>query len=469
MAVFTLDRFQMRFWPLAAVLVLLCVAPSLRAQDGTGIFEEELRVRLDRQRPDRRDAPFEAGGWLSATYYDYNDAGARRNRALRQLQLRLWGQMNIDGVHRAYVRGLLNYDDWDRGDNPVYNRGDEAEHEIERAWYKLVLGQDPAGSRAAMTVKAGRQFTTIGTAFAMSMPLDAVQIEANATDVSLKGLLGLTIRDSYNIDSTDNVSRHQDRLFAGIEAAYEGFDRHRPFIYFLSNDDRTKPHPAAAGQSFEYSSQYLGIGSRGALPGGELKYQTELVGQWGKTYSEGATSGKDRIRAMAIDVGVDYTFRVATKPKLMAEYIYASGDKDRRYSTTSTAGGNLAGSKDHAFNAFGFRDTGLAYSPRISNLHMMMVGGSCFPLENIELFEKMEVGTKFFCYHKADEAGPVSDTTAPNDSRFLGSASDVFIDWRLTSDLSWTVRCGAFFPGSAYDGGDKTCRQFVYSGLVLSF
>jgi len=45
----------------------------------------------------------------------------------------------------------------------------------------------------------------------------------------------------------------------------------------------------------------------------------------------------------------------------------------------------------------------------------------------------------------------------------------VFCNWRLTSDLAWTIRYGAFFPGSAYDGGDKTCRQFVYTGMVLSF
>jgi len=450
-------------------MAMTCFAQPVSAQDGTGLFDEELRVILDKQRPDQRDAPFKAGGWLSATFYDYNDTPARRDRTLRQFQLRLWGQMNIDGVHRGYVRALLDYDDWDHGDNPVYGRGDEAGHRIERAWYEIALGQNAAGTRAAVRIKGGRQYTSIGTAFVLSMPLDAVQITASASNASLKALLGLTVRDSHNIDPTDNVARHQDRLFAAVELAYEGFDRHRPFIYILSNDDRTSAHPAAAAQAFEYSSQYVGVGSQGALPGGQFTYQAELVSQWGKTYSEGATSGKDRIRAMAVDLEVDYTFDVATKPKVMAEYIYATGDKNRRLHSSSTFGGNLLGSKDHGFNAFGFRDTGLALAPRISNLHMLMLGGSFFPLEKVESFKRMELGAKAFCYQKAAEAGPVSDPTAGNNARFLGSATDVFVNWRLTSDLSWTVRYGVFFPGAAYDGGDKTCRQFLYSGVVLSF
>ena len=62
----------------------------------------------------------------------------------------------------------------------------------------------------------------------------------------------------------------------------------------------------------------------------------------------------------------------------------SEGCRDRRLSTNSTIGGNLAGTPDNAFNAFGFRDTGLAFAPRVSNLHMFMVGASFFPLEEME-------------------------------------------------------------------------------------
>ena len=457
-------------------MIVLVAAAALRAapataQDGLDLFQEELRVKLDEQRPEDRDVAFDAGGWISAVFYHYDDAAARSDRTLRRYQLRVWGRMNVKGVHRAYVRGLLNYDDWNKGDNPMPGRGDESEEEIERLWYELDIGTAVWGSdnKLKVKIKAGRQFAQIGTALTLSMPLDMVQVAASTPDLSVKALLGLTIRDSDNIDQSANVASHQDRLFCGVELAYEGFGRHRPFVYVLSNKDNTDPRPNLPGQSFEYSSQYVGVGSKGMLPGGELKYQAEVVSESGRTYSVGATTGKDRISAVAVDLAVNYNFRMATKPRLMAEYIFASGDKNRAISSTSTIGGNVAGSKDHAFNAFGFRDTGLALAPRISNIQICMLGGSFFPLEDIKAFRKMEIGTKLFYYRKVAEAGAISDTTALNNSRYVGSAADVFCDWRMTSDLAFTIRYGAFFPGSAYDGGDKTCRQFLYSGLVFSF
>ena len=457
-------------WSLVlAVVVGALVAPAAGQDGGVSFYEEELRVKLDEQRPADRETRFEGGGWLSAALFHYDDPVLGSDRPLRRFQLRAWGRMDVRGVHRAYVRGLLSIDDWNKGDNPVFGRGDEYDEVIERAWYEFNIGKEAWGARNRLKVKVGRQFSRVGTAFTLSMPLDAVQVTAATPEVSLKGLLGLTIRKSDNIDGSANVARHQDRLFVGAELAYEGFDRHRPFIYVLSNEDNTGATPKLAGQSFEYTSRYVGAGSRGALPGDRFKYQAEVVCEWGKTYSATATSGKDKIRAMAMDLAAEYHFPVATRPKVMAEYIYASGDKDRALSSVSTIGGNLIGTKDHGFNAFGFRDTGLAFAPDISNIHVVMVGGSFFPFEHAKAFKKMEIGSKLFCYQKATEAGPISDPTAANNARYLGSDCDVFCNWRLTSDVAWTIRYGAFFPGSAYDGGDNTCRQFLYTGAVFSF
>ena len=112
----------------------------------------------------------------------------------------------------------------------------------------------------------------------------------------------------------------------------------------------------------------------------DLLNRVEVVGEWGKTFSEGVTSGRDRVCAWAADAALAYFFRkTPTRPKLMVEYLYGSGDGNRRLSSTSTIGGNLAGTKDHAFNAFGFRDTGVALAPRVSNLHIYILGASFFP------------------------------------------------------------------------------------------
>ena len=62
-----------------------------------------------------------------------------------------------------------------------------------------------------------------------------------------------------------------------------------------------------------------------------------------------------------------------------------------------------------------------------------------------------------------------SDTTATEDSSCLGWEWDLFCNWRITSDLAWTLRYGAFMPSGAYDSGYDSCRQFLYTGVVLSF
>ena len=172
---------------------------------------------------------------------------------------------------------------------------------------------------------------------------------------------------------------------------------------------------------------------------------------------------------MAADLQLQYVFQVNTHPTLMTEYIWASGDGDRRIAT-ATAGGNLAGTKDHAFNAFGFRDTGIAFAPRISNINVYMIGAKFNPLEKYNrLFKKMELGTKVFFYQKDKADGAISDTTATLNSSWLGWEWDVYCNWRVTSDLSWTMRYGVFQPGAAYDGNNDSCRHFLYTGLTLSF
>ena len=80
----------------------------------------------------------------------------------------------------------------------------------------------------------------------------------------------------------------------------------------------------------------------------------------------------------------------------------------------------------------------------------------------------MEVGTKAFLYHRSASSGAISDVTATNDNATCaGWEWDVYADWRITSDLSWTIRYGAFFPGRAFD--DRSCRQFLMTAVILNF
>jgi hypothetical protein len=91
------------------------------------------------------------------------------------------------------------------------------------------------------------------------------------------------------------------------------------------------------------------------------------------------------------------------------------------------------------------------------------------PLEDNKLFEKMEVGSKTFFHHKDKSGGPISDVTANTSAQWVGWEWDVYCDWRITSDVTWTVRYGAFQPGSAFDGSNSDCRQFLLTAVTFSF
>jgi len=466
-------------------LAALCVSVGLLAltatprraaaqpEGGQRIYEEQLRVQLDRQIAQAQEIGVDGGGWFSFAFFHFDDAAERVEKVLRQYQLRGWGSVNVHGVHKAYVRALLGYDDWNSGQNPDEPHGDQfTGFEVERAWYEFDLGamlRNQTGKQPAVGLKArvGRQFAEIGTGLVLSMPLDAVRITGFTQDWRFEGLLGKTITETRNIDDSAAVSDHQQRCIWGGQVTYTGFRRHRPFAYFLENSDHTRADPFSPTQSYDYSSRYVGAGSTGSLLLPNLRYRVETVGEFGETYSVGATDKQDDICAMATDVLLEYYFQTAMKPRVNLEYLWASGDDDRATSATSTVGGNRFGTKDHAFNAFGFRDTGLAFSPRVSNLHMYTVGGGLYPLETCgKLFENLEVGTKVFFFHKSS-AGPISDATATEASRWLGWEWDVYCNWRLTSDLSWTVRYGAFMPGDAFE--DDSCRQFLLTAVNLSF
>lgn len=460
------------FFGLGVVLACCMVAQFAQAQDNPSrVYDEQLRVLLDKQSPTQRDLTVDAGGWYSFGFFDFDDASASKDRTLRQHQLRGWTSINKEDTHKFYFRGLLNYDDWNSDSNPSGRKDDYLE-KLERAWYDLdvdkFLGWDADGP-VSLDFKAGRAFQTIGSSFTMSIPLDLLSVTANVYDWQITSFVGRTIFRSSNIDRSSALVNRQDRVLWGTELVYEKFSNHRPFAYALINWDHTDPWTVSGSQSYKYDSQYVGIGSRGVLGSDDLRYNVELVREWGETYGNGAVSAQDDIRAYAFDAMLEYYLDHPTRPKLMAEYMFGTGDDDRGTSAVATAGGNTTGTMDRAFNAFGFRDTGIVLAPEVSNLHIYSGGASLFPWYDCPQFKDLETGAKMFFYSKHRDAGAISDTTATNGAGWVGYEWDLYVNWRVTSDLAGTVRYGMFHPGSAYDGGDKSSRNFLYSGLVVSF
>ncbi|MCD4699487.1 MAG: alginate export family protein [Phycisphaerae bacterium] len=463
---------------LSAVIVVVFLACTVSAQlpieEGRRVYDEQLRVELDRQQSAARQMGLDAGGWFSFAFFDYEDAAARKERTLRQYELRLWANYTVSGVHTFYFRGKMGYDDWNSGDNPDNNSSDDFNKpDIERAWYRfdydrLVSNQTGQVGPAGFTIQVGRDFYDIGSGLVLAMPLDAVKLTGRVGDWTVDGLLGQTIvHDTANIDNSASVSNHMDRCFYGIEVKYSGFDRHEPYAYYLWTNDHTEVRGHVDNQEYSYDSRYFGMGSRGSIePIPNLRYETEIVFQSGRSFPEGVNS-QEKIDAMAIDVMLEYLFPVKRHPRVAFEYLWGSGDSDRRVSSTSTIGGNQPGTRDRAFGAFGYRDTGLAFAPAMANLHIFQLDCSVIPLEDIELFRKMEVGTKAFFYTKDARGGAISDTQGAGSSSWVGWEWDTYVNWRLTSDVSLTVRYGLFFPGAAFQ--NEHSRHFFYTGLTYSF
>lgn len=433
-------------------------------------LDDELQKQRQGLAPLESLLDWQFGGWIDYYLFDFDD-GIQSSRFSQRPGLAVWTRLRMDdGAHEIFARLRLNYTYFRPGDE-IERQEDWFGPEFDQLWYQIDVGKafrltkpsDPIQLKA----RIGRQTVTFGTGYALDLPMDAVLLDAKLGDLRAQGLFGRAIRNYPNIDQSPPVHSHQDRLFYGVQLAYERWQRHVPFVYAVWNNDRTKEWPHTQWlQHYQYDSYYLGTGMRGELMH-NLNYWFEGVYEGGRSYGDGGFKWQDNIEAWAWDVGVEKLFDVPTRPRLSFEYMYASGDGDRLFSPTNAAGGNRCGTPDTSFVGFGFRDAGIALAPTLSNLHVWRVGGALAPLERWEFFRNLEIGSNWFLYHKNQSRGAISDPTATQFAGYVGWEMDYFINWRLASDLSWTIRWGTFFPGDAYT--DQGARHFLFSGITWSF
>lgn len=467
------------WYPGICLAWLLAGAALTQAQEVPATFlqqqrqlDEYLREELDRQLPVTQRLQLDWGGWFNYYTFLYDD-GIDSSRTLRRYDLRLWSSLSADdGAHRAYVRVRMGYQDFNTGDSFDGDDDDWEGPDFERAWYQLDLAKALyAANRTTLPfdfrVTLGRQYIELGTGYALSLPLTAVWMESMFGDVKLDGLIGTTPRGLDNLDRSRPKASHSDRAFYGLQLSYTGIPGQTLFAYGLFQEDQQGENPSEFFQEYDYDSFYVGLGAYGDLAA-DLRYSTEWVYEVGKSWGDQRFMHDDYIEAWAFDMFLEWLPDVPTRPRLALEYMFASGDPNRLGSPTDAIGGNRSDHKDTGFNGFGYRDTGLSFAPLLSNVHIWRAGAAFFPFdEKVRLLEKFEVGTNWFLYHKNRSNAAVSDYTAGQQAGYLGWEMDYYTNWRLTSDLSLTVRYGVFFPGDAFD--DRTTRTFLLTGLTWSF
>jgi hypothetical protein len=469
----------------AAFLACLLFTTSAMAQAELERFERSLeQIRREQAAgpsltvsPDRR-LLVEYGAFITLSYLTLDDHRGD-NHVLRQYELVGYTRLNLDDVHEVFLRGRAGYRDFNDGDS-FDGRGDEViDPDLERGYYRLNLTGPPgelSASTGGLVVKAGRDLVYWGNGLTLSQVLDGVVVALSGRVLELEAVAGVTPVRTVDFDaSRPNFDHNTRRGFYGAMLSAR-LGSHRPYVFGLLQRDYNHDDTLVTGPivtRFEYDSWYLGAGVGGSF-GDRLVYGVEAVYEGGHGLSHDVTvNGLDvelrqeseRIEAAAADARIDYLAGDAARTRLSAELILASGDPDRR-NTSNTINGNRTGTTDRAFNAFGLLNTGLAFAPEVSNLIAVRIGAASFPLTGGEPWNRMQIGTDLFLFGKLLESAPINEPTS--DDRYLGWEPDLFVNWRVTSDLSLAVRYGVFFPGSAIVTNDDP-RQFFYIGVTYAF
>ncbi len=433
-------------------------------------LQEEIDQQLDEALPPADRVSLDYGGWYSFYLFLFDD-GVNSSRTYRRNDLRVWTRLTLDGgAHEVFARGRLSYLDFNGGDSYDGNDNDWEGPNLERGYYQFDLRRAMAACADRrlnynVQLKLGRDLASFGTGYAFSNVLDQVQLRTEVADFQLTGLIGRTVGSADDFDRSRPLTRTR-RAFFGMETRYLGFERHEPFGYVLwqaDHNDETIPSPL---QGYDYDSFYAALGSEGELLD-NLRYSTEWVYETGRSYGHRRFAKRDVIQAWAFDAELEYLFDAPTKPRASVEYMFASGDGGRLSSPTDAVGGNRGDFDDTGFNGFGWRDTGLAFAPALSNVHIWRGGASFFPFESATRASRLELGADTYLFCKNHRDGAVSDSTADVQSGYLGWEMDFYANWEITHDLAWTTRYGVFFPGQAFS--DQTTRTFFLVGMTWSF
>ncbi len=473
----------MECW-IVPLAVAVCTGAAC-GQDEQRRIERAVRTAVDPAEREKIDpnltmaerSYIEFGGYFSATFVNLNDSNDN-SRTYFSPEIALYGRAAIDGVHNFFGRARFRYNDFSQGDS-FDGRGDRwSEPFIDRWTYEFDLRQAAAAYHGKsldwnFNLVLGRQFVDWGSGLTLSENLYAARPTFEFGRFTLETLAGVTPGDQSVTDfdaSRADFNEETWRGFFGGRLSYRTRSNEEFYTFVLAqvdyNEDSGSRPPLPVEVDFDYNSQYLGFGSTGSLFA-RMLYEAEFVYEFGESQSDplrGAQTGED-IGAFAARGQATWLFADANNSRAEFEAIFASGDRDRLV-TSDTVGGNLSGTDDHSFNSMGFVNTGLAFAPSLSNLMSYRLGASTFPFPEVDYLEQFQIGADGFMLFKLDPKAPIDEPTSRD--YFLGFEMDYYLNYRVTSDLAFSVRYGVFFPSAAVET-EKDTRHFVFLGMTLSF
>ncbi|HUB26729.1 MAG TPA: hypothetical protein VL992_14990, partial [Tepidisphaeraceae bacterium] len=363
-------------------------------------FQYSSRIHVNPDIPPDQRLLLDYGGYITFDYLTVTDP-INNTHVLRDTALVLYGRATLDNAQEVFVRGKINYNDYnpDNGSGPPDDFGGGIEGAgqhtaVEEAYYKFDLQRFLGAYDGIIThddaaAQLGRQTIIWGNGLVFNQDIDGGVMDISKGGFTLEGVAGVSVPDTIDFDtSRPGFDDRTTRGFFGALLSYQ-FDRHRPYAYFLSERDfnSSRPLVTMVGSNtittdFDYNPDYIGIGSTGSFTD-RLAYgfegSLEVGSGLGNSYTlvDGVPTQADQkyqaIMASAGDFRLDYLFADPHNTRLSGEYIVASGDSDRTL-TNTTFGGPKYGKTDLAFNGFGLLNTGLAFAPDVSNVMIERLG-----------------------------------------------------------------------------------------------
>jgi hypothetical protein len=444
--------------------------PNTPDKDNKEAVEKEVGLRefWEVPRYPRPDRLFDWGGWLRSNFYAESIPPIQRGRLFNYDELKLWINLDYQDTHTLYLRlheKLLFFDN--RGDAFGGNPTDWIGPNGDILYYRWKMFK---GSRRFVNITVGRKYFYLGNGVVLYNKLDGIQVDVGlAPTITMKSFAGKVIRTVDDFDYLRPNPFRTNRYFAGSELSFSFFPNNPFSIYFLKqfdkNDDRV-----LGGQTFLYSSWYLGIHSIGKLFKPQLVYNVELIYEGGKSAALTSPGNDTTIKAWASLVTVEY-YLSGIISKIHISNFWASGDNDRASPRTSALG-SRPGTADLAFGYFGFLSTGLAFFPYFSNIIVTRAGILLKPFEKDETskFRNLNTGINFYLYHKEKRFGGVLDNAGVspvNPKKFLGSSVNAFVNWRILSDFAINTEYSLFFPSTAF--ASTKPRTFFILGVLYEF
>jgi hypothetical protein len=445
-------------------------------------LELDTRLLANPSIPPGQRALIDYGGYFSPQYFSIDDANGD-NHVLREYDLVGYFRANFDGANEVFLRGRAQYNDYNPGDSFDGFGSRLINPDFDRAYYKFDLQQFESAYKGKkingdISIEGGRDLLYWGNGLSVGEVVDGVMPAVSYGPFSLAAVAGVTPTRTVDFEpDRPEFSFNTRRGFYGALLSVDVAQQH-PYIYGLVQRDYNKQNQSIIGPittQYSYNSNYLGIGSTGALSD-HFRYGVEAVYESGNTLSDSSavsgftlvpvTQTRDQIRAYAADIKIDYLPQDSHNSRFTVEALAASGDTDRGL-TNTTFNGNAPGTRDDAFNGFGLVSTGLAFGAPVSNLQVYRFGASTFPLINHSTFRRLQLGMDIYCFDKANPLAPIDQSTNAGVT-YLGWEPDFYINWELASDVTLTFRYGVFMPNSRAFANDKA-RQFLYSGAVFAF